>query len=342
MQNTWIKSFLLVAVLFLAIICQSDAIDSTIRFRIYKKTLHEILEKNGPFVSEYTNSHLGSVDVADIAMKDSVLSIFPQSGSYDEFETDLKFIDREGIELGFNEFQFELKGLVEGKDSTLKGNIERIFIKLAVKKSEKKEGGVLSFSSKDLPEFDIQNLDVEFEKESIKWIIDGQEKMDNDLLNKTLKWLNQAIEGQMIAAKFIINSAQRKLADYITQNVDMETYKGKLSFSEIAFFEDYAEMSIISSFDVAEEGSYKVRETEALAENAGDKINAVEVVFDENIINTGLYAAFHSDADFSLRKILRVEEPENEYAKMFDTVLKTQVVGQGWNQIEEEFGKDKR
>lgn len=335
------KSILLLAILLLAMICQSGAIDSTIRFRIYRKTLHEILEKNGPFVSEYTTTSLGSVDVGDIAMKDSQLSVFPMSGSYDDFETDLKFIDKEGIELGFNEFQFELKGLVEGKDSTLKGNIERIFIKLAIKKSEKKEG-TLSFSSSDLPEFDIQNLDVEFEKDTIKWIIDGEEKMNDDLLDKTLKWLNSAIEGQMIAAKYIINSAQQKLADYITQNVDMETYKGKLSFSEITFYEDYAQMSIISSFDVTEEGSYKVRETEPLAENAGDSINAVELVFDENIINTGLYAAFHSDTDFSLRKILRIDEAENEYAQMFDSVLKTQVVGQAWSQIEQEFGKDKR
>lgn len=336
MKSTFL-AFLFVVLLF----SQSYAIDSKIRFRIYKKTLHEMLEKNGPFISEYTTASLGTVDISDISMKDTVLSIFPQSGSYEDFETDLKFVEKEGIEVGLNEFQFELKGKVDEKDATLTGKIERIFIKLSIKKAE--EGSsIFSFSASNLPQFEIDNLDVEFEKDTIKWNIGGEEKIDDDLLEKTLTWLNATIEGQMIAAKFILNGAQQKLAEYITQNVDMNTYKGKISFSEITFYGEYAEMSIITSYDLENEGGYKVRDTEPIAELAGDDSNAIELVFDENIINTGLYAAFHADSDFSLRKILRIEEPDNEYAQMFDTVLQTHVVGQAWKEIEKEFGKDKK
>ena len=337
------KSVLLVVMVIMMLATQSAAIESKIRFRLYRKTLHELLEKNGPFISEYTSTSLGSVDVADIAMKDSTLSVKPQSGTYDDFEADLKFVEGEGAELSFNEFQFELDGKVEDKDASLTGNIDKIFIKFSIKGKEgaEKVTGSESFEVSALPEFNIEKIDVDFEKESIKWIIDGEEKQEEGLAEKTVDWLNQAIEGQMLVLKYILNVSQQKLAEYIKQNVDMNNYKGKLSFSAISFYEDYVEMGVITSFET-QEGEYKIRETDTLAREAGDDMNAVEIVFDENIINTGLYAAFHSDSDFSLRSILRADDPENEYSQMFAGILKTQVVGQAWKEIEKEFGSDKR
>jgi HSP20 family molecular chaperone IbpA len=304
---------------------------------VYKKALHEILEKNGPFISEYTTTNIGSIEVEDISMKDAVLSVFPQSGSFEDFETFLKFVEGKGAELTFSEFQFDLVGQFGGKTGLLTGKIEEIFIKLNVVKTEKEKE-----SSTDLPEFDIENFEVKFEEDTIKWKIDGEEKTGEALHKATLAWLKNAIKAQMIVAKFVINTAQSKIEDYLTNSINLDDYKGNLSFSEIKFFEDYIEMSLITSLTVEDEDGYKMRVNEALAENAGENENAIEVVFDENIINTGLYAAFHSDGEFGLRKVLRLDEPDNEYASMFEAVLKTQVVGQAWKEIQNEFGENKR
>jgi hypothetical protein len=324
-----------------ALIQIGTPVDSTIRFRLYKKALHEIMEKNGPFISEYTTTSIGSVDVENISMVDSVLSVYPQSGSYEDFETELKFIEGKGAEVTFNEFQFELSGKVNEQNGLLIGNIEEIFIKLSVKKNDD-ENKSSSFSTNDLPEFEIDNFDVKFDEDTIKWTVDGEEKTGDDLKAATLKWLDEAIKAQMIVTKYILNLTQQKVAEYVTSSLDMDNFEGTLSFSEITFYDDYLEMSVITSFLVKDEENYNTRETEALAENAGDDVNAAEIVFDENIINTGLYAAFHSDKDFSLRSILRLDDPTNEYGQMFDAVLKTQVVGQAWKEIINEFGEDKK
>lgn len=330
---------LTIAVLLALSLC-TLAIDSKIRIRAYRKILNEVIEKNGHFISEYAKTNLGSIDISKFTVKDAELALQPQSGTWDEFEVDLKFIEGKGFHLALNDFSYKLTGQVNKDDATLTGNLDKISFDLSITNTENKEGSL--FSADNLPQFDIGNYVAEFDKKSIKWDIQNQENLSEDLEEKTFEWLNAALEGQVIAAKIILNNAQKYIAEYLASNIDSSTFEGSLSFSELKVFSDYAELGLLTSFDLSGHEEYEVRDVDSKAEEAGDDRNAIEVVFDENMINSGLHTAFHQDSEFSLRSILRVDDPENEYAATFDALLMTNIVSQGWKEIEKEFGKEKK
>jgi hypothetical protein len=330
--------------LLVALAAATPTLDSTVRFRIYRKTLHEVLEKNGKFISEFTTTDLGTVDIGDFTVNDAKLTVLPQSGTFEDFEADLKFLAGKGIHLSLNEFKFELLGTQEGKPVTLTGNLDKISLNLLVKNSEKDSSTKSSsiFDANSIPQFELEDFEAEFEEGSIKWKIDGTASDDQELIKNTRVWLDAAIKGQMIAAKIIVNSAQRYISDYLTSNLNEDTFQGSVSIDALTFTEEYAELGFVSSFDIHEGETKNIRDVDSFASEAQDDSNAIEIVFDENLINAALHSAFHSDASFSLRKTLRLEDPENEYAQMFDAILVTNVISQAWKELETEFGADKK
>lgn len=146
----------------------------------------------------------------------------------------------------------------------------------------------------------------------------------------------------MAVVKMIVNSAQSYIADYLSSTVDQETFKGKISFSSITFHEEFAELGVISRFDEVENEHYEGTEAKDLPKYNWDDQTAVEILFDENIINSALHSAFHNDGEFGLRDLLSIKDPNNQYSKMFDAVLVTNVISQAWKEIETEYGKNKK
>ena len=69
---------------------ESHALTSKTRVRMYRKTLHEIIEKNGAFITDYASNYLGNIDIGDKSIQNAVMSIRPQ-GDEEELDTVLKF-----------------------------------------------------------------------------------------------------------------------------------------------------------------------------------------------------------------------------------------------------------
>ena len=113
------------------------------------------------------------------------------------------------------------------------------------------------------------------------------------------------------------------------------------SFSGVDFYDEYLEIAIESKVEIEKSDESLFRTSEEGVKSVGDKINALEMIFDENLINFWSYSLFQSDKSIGLRKVLRTEDKSNEYASVFDNILMTQVVSQAWNEMETEFGKDK-
>ena len=318
------------------------AIDSKINFRIYKKTLEEVLEKNAIFLSEYTSTPLGTADIDDISVKDATLTILPDVKDLEDLETKIKFVKGEGLELTLSDCKFSLTGKVADKPATLRGTADSLFFKLAVKNSEAKADRTVTFDASTLPKFDIENFDAKIDKDSLKWTFEGDVKESDGLKEETFTWIGATLKGQMVGLKLLANSAQQYIADYIESTVDPESFDGKISFSGIEFFDKYAELGVLTSYSSEDDEDHKASPSKELPEGSEDSDNAVEILFDENIINSGLHSAFHGDGEFALRSLLRIDDTDNEYGAMFDAMLVTNVVGQAWKEIEEEFGKDKK
>lgn len=325
--------FVLCFILAMAAFIQ--AIDSQVSFRIYRKTLQEIIDKNAPLVSDYLVADLGTVDVGDLTIENAKLHVYTEEA---EFESQVKFLANQGLSLKINDLLFQLTGTSDGKEATLKGDVESLALTLSVKNSGKEKDPNARFDANTLPEFSILDHSANINGDSFVWTIGGEERKDDALNAATSAWINAAIQTNMAVIKVLANSAQTYIADYLSNTIDPETFQGKISFSEIEFHDEYAELGVISSFDSDEEGT----PSKALPEVTGDENPAVQILFDENIINAGLHSSFHEDGEFTLRDVLQIDDPTNEYADMFKAILMTQVVGQAWAEIESEYGSEKK
>lgn len=333
------RSLALTLCIILMLSCFTKAIDSQINFRIYRKTVQEVLRKNAPIITKYTSASLGTVDIADLTIENTILSIVPES---EEIENKMNFVKNEGLEVTLEDLKFELTGTSEGSPVSLTGDVETLFFSLSIKNSEGEKNSDLLFDPESLPQFNIEKYEHKIDKSTFKWNINGEHNTDEKLLKATEEWIDAAIEGNMAVVKMIVNSAQSYIADYLSSTVDPETFKGKISFSSIIFHEEFAELGVISKFDEVENEHYEGTEAKDLPKYNGDDQTAVEILFDENIINSGLHSAFHNDGEFGLRDLLSIKDPNNQYSKMFDAVLVTNVISQAWKEIETEYGKNKK
>ena len=343
MKNTWLAAILSVALILAFVITETHALSSKTRVRLYRKTIHEIIEKNGAFIADFASMELGSTQIGDKNIDDTLISIAPHGDENEELETELKFIEGTGIELTLNDFKINIKGKVEDKDLEINGDIESIFFRVVANKKKeeiKSESSLFDFSS--IPQFDIDDHKIKFNENSIKWTLSGHQLDDPNLTLQTVEWLNLSIKAQLNALKILFNASQQRLASYISEKLATSgEHAHSFSLSGVDFFEDYVEVSVESNVAVVEADESMFRTSEEGVKQAGDKINALEVVIDENLVNFWIYSLFQDDNSIGLRKTLRVDDKTNEYASVFDNILMTQVVSQAWNELDAEFGADK-
>jgi len=118
------RSLALTLCIILMLSCFTQAIDSQINFRIYRKTVEEVLRKNAPIITKYTSASLGTVDIADLTIENTILSIVPES---EEIENKMNFVKGEGLEVTLEDLKFELIGTSEGRPVSLTGDVETLF-----------------------------------------------------------------------------------------------------------------------------------------------------------------------------------------------------------------------
>lgn len=172
--------------------------------------------------------------------------------------------------------------------------------------------------------------------------MDGAQHGDSALTQQTVEWLNLSIKAQLNAARILLNAAQKRLASYVSESFAMSgDNANSFALSGIDFFEEYIEVAVDSNVAIAQADEALFRTNEDGVKQIGDKINALEVVLDENLLNFWVYSFFQDDKSVGLRQALRVDDETNEYASVFDNILMTKVVSQAWSELEAEFGDDK-
>ena len=337
MKNTCTRSILYLSLLLILLIStQVWSFESNVKLRIYRKALQEIIEKNWPLLSEYAQYDIGIVDLTSITMTDTTVRLYPAELE-GELEAYLEFVPNEGIQLSLNEFKIEAKGKIGEVDSVLTADIDTMKSKITVKEVKQDANQPNSYN---IPQFKLDKFDVELNKDSIELLVGDESKINDELRDTAAIQFDNQIQGLKIVLETALNLGQSQMTDYVTENLDIESQDQDITMSVIEFYENYIELGIGIGFE-PEEGDYKLRKTSDLSEQAGDKTKAVEIAIDENILNTGLYTLYIKNKGFALREILRINEEDNEYGPMFDQVLKTNVLGQGWKEMEDEFGPDK-
>lgn len=276
----------------------------------------------------------------DFLIKDAYLRLIPEDSK--ELDAKLQIIEGQGVEISIEEVKFEVAGNVEdGSKMTITGDIESVDIKVVLKSKDgrKEDDRTVQYN---IPEFQIQTLTAKSDRDSIRVHLG-----DNDITTEKLKEVaefnfNARVEVLSTLINLGLNGVNSQIADYAIENLALGNEHGDAKLSDIKFDTDYIEFGIDTSFEKSNDDDFKFRETSSLTAQAGDKTKALELIVDENIINTGLYTIFKTNQGFSLRKALRIDDPTNEYGSMFDQVLTTTVLSQGWRQMGEEFGDDRK
>jgi hypothetical protein len=337
MRNTWINTVLCLTLVLSFCMQDVATLESKIRFRLYKKALQEVIEKNWGLMSEYAQFQVGDMDLSSIFIKDTQMSLFPEDVE-SGIEVKLEFVEGQGAQLEFNDFKIEASGSIEGKPTIVSADLETFIVKFVTVHDDSN-----SDSQKyNIPKVQIDDFKVEVDEESIKISVDGADQTTDELRAKVAEVIKLQTGAIKILLDLKISQANIQLVKFLTSSIDTDQIGGDIKLSDITFHDEYIEIGINAGYAADGEEVAEYRNTEELSESAKDTTKSVELVIDENILNTGLYSWFHENKGFSLREAVRVDDPTNEYGSMFDQVLMSQVLGQGWKEMVEEFGQEKK
>ena len=133
-----------------------------------------------------------------------------------------------------------------------------------------------------------------------------------------------------------------QLQEYISTNLDFgKDLEGSLGLSNFDFYEDHIDIVFTSHFDEIGSESENLRVTK-LETFTHEEQHALEIMIDENFINSVLAALYHQDKSFGLREFLGADSATDQYSMIVAAVLKTNIVGEAWKEILDEFGPDKK
>ena len=103
-------------------------------------------------------------------------------------------------------------------------------------------------------------------------------------------------------------------------------FNGDIGLVEFQFFENHLEMDFNTVFTEIGDESEKLRTIDLDGKTTKRK-TSVEVLLDENFLNSILAALYHLDFKLNLREWAGAEAGSHMYSETVDGILKTQVLG---------------
>ena len=105
-----------------------------------------------------------------------------------------------------------------------------------------------------------------------------------------------------------------------------KNFEGKVGLTGIEFFEEKLELVFTLHIDDLGNEPKKFREV-TLNSPWISQTSALEILIDENVVNSLFAALYHLDYSFTIWELLGAEGPKHEYSKAVQMVLNTKVLG---------------
>jgi hypothetical protein len=107
---------------------------------------------------------------------------------------------------------------------------------------------------------------------------------------------------------------KKEIADYMDKNMKLgEDFNGKIGLTGIEFFEEKLELTFTTHFEDLGNEPKKFREVTLNGERIS-QTSALEIMIDENLVNSIFAALYHLDYSFALRDLLGAADGSHEYS----------------------------
>ena len=184
-------------------------------------------------------------------------------------------------------------------------------------------------------------MEIKFDENSISVYRNDK----NSAIDKTKKdqyhtWLKIQMEARINALNGLLGFVKSYVTDYVQTTVELgDGFNGDVGLVGFEFYEEYLEMDFNTIFTEIGDESEKLREVDMVGKTSGRKAS-VEVLLDENFLNSILAALYHLDFKLNLREWAGANPDAHMYSDTVDGILKTHVLGQAWPELLKEFKED--
>ena len=293
MERTLLYSVFLV----LLIITWCKAIESQFKIHLFRNTVQDFIDKNMHLVVDYTKFSIGKQRIGRYELFNTYLTLKPINNDSKSYSPKIEFIEKGGIWAEWTDVEFIGEGRSKGKPAVFSGKMSKLEVDFIIAPPVNDPHKI------DLvPVFYIKTIKWSYDEESIVLEYEGKKNTGAGYRNQIKSWVRDSIDTYFHSPQDILERAHQAIAAYCEKQIDMDRFKGRIRLAKVNFFEDYLEFGYRIQVDAYEDSEmiHKVGQFSDTHE-AGQK--GIEIMIDENVINTLFYILYNLQIEFSIRDI---------------------------------------
>jgi len=294
----------------LTIVKGEEEIISQFKIHLFRGTLEKIFDQNAYKLKEYFTFPIGRHRIGKYEYTDSILTITPKDSEKGYLPT-IQFNKGEGIEATFTDLHFDGHGTIEQQQGKFFGYINKLKINFRLSPPPN-DGHIIDL----IPDVRVERVFAEFENENMGIEnIYGETMSNAGIKNHIKEWVRNSIDARSSELNGAFYDLHTVIAEWVESFEDIKNFKGRIRLSVIHFYENYAEIFVRLMFPKDSE-SDMVTKTGIFKDQHMPSQEGVEFIFDENVINTILYAIYHLDPSVRVREFLKnylENTPDVEY-----------------------------
>ena len=276
---------------------------------IFRSTIEKFIETNAYVLESHSRFHIGTSRIGNYEVEDAFLTLTP-SVTTKGYVPKLEFIENQGIVVTYSDFHFEGEGKVQRKKAKFYGDIKTL------KCSFRLAPPVNDHHKIDLvPEFRMESVFIDYEQSTLAIEYEGKKTNSPGIKNHIKDWVKNSIDGQFNLARMFFAAAHNAVANLIESYMDMKFFKGSIRLTKFHFYPDYLDIGFNFEFEKYPDSEF-ISKVGRFNDVHKPNQEGVELIFDENIINTVLYAMYHLDREVSLRTMLTPVKDALQYLKV--------------------------
>lgn len=207
----------------------------------------------------------------------------------------IKFNEGEGIEFIFENLHFDGIGDVDSEKLQFFGDIKTLGINIRFAPPGQDQHKV------DLiPDLRVERVYADFSDENMGFELYGQNTNSPGIKSHIKEWVRNSIDTHAYKLREAFAILHAQIADMFTAIIDVDNFKGRIRLSKLHFFENYADIGVKFMFP-KDPDSDIISKTGIFKDQHTSSQEGIEVILDENVVNTILYAAYNINSKLSIR-----------------------------------------
>lgn len=270
---------------------------SQFKVHLFKGTLEKFLDQNSYHLIEFFKFDVGRHRLGPNEFKNGKIQIFPKDPERG-YVPHIKLNEGEGLEVNFYDLHFDGTGTVGSKKGTFFGYIKSMRINFRFAPIVKDDHPI------DLiPDVRVERVFVDFDRKNMGITVDSEEASNPGISNHIQEWVRNSIERRASEIRKKLIDLHNSIADLISSKIDTKKFLGKVRLSKLHFYEDFVDIALRFSFPKYEDSDLKTKTGQFKDEHLPNQ-QGIEIVLDENVINTLIYGIYNLDYKLSMRQDL--------------------------------------